>query len=475
MCDTRPNIIVIFADDLGYGDLSCYGSETIATPNLDRLASEGLRFTNFYAAAPFCSPSRASILTGRYPCRAGVPLVLFPLEKTGLPAEEVTVADLLRDRGYATTCIGKWHLGTEPQFHPTSHGFDEWYGLPYSNDMMIWDGESPFRAQNALKKLPLYDCREPAETIVEAPVDQTTLTRRYTERAVRFIETNRECPFFLYFAHTFPHSPQYASPAFDGRSQGGIYGDTVEELDWSVGRIVETLQRLGLDRNTLVFFTSDNGPSPGNLNRIVDGKPRYSGGSPGPLRGRKGLTWEGGMREPAIAWWPGRVAAGRETHQAASILDLLPTLAGLAGAQVPADRVIDGADISGLLFEGDDAGPGERLFCYYFGSQLQAVRRGPWKLVLPIAEYPEKPQSLWYLVSPELFERQHRLFPRAELYNLDTDIGETTDLAAERPDVVRSLIQEARQFDAGMQEDKRDQVWLEPAAIPGAEEEHGDA
>ncbi|MBT4816137.1 MAG: sulfatase-like hydrolase/transferase, partial [Lentisphaerae bacterium] len=294
---SRPNIVIIFADDLGYGDLSCYGSETIATPNLDRLASEGLRFTNFYATAPFCSPSRASMLTGRYPCRTGVPLVLFPLEKTGLPAEEVTIADLMKEEGYATICIGKWHLGTEPQFHPTNHGFDEWYGLPYSNDMMIWDGEEPFRAQHAQQELPLLNCREPIGTIVEAPVDQTSLTKRYTDRAIRFIEDSRDSPFFLYFAHTFPHSPQYASPEFDGKSRGGIYGDTVEELDWSVGRIVETLRRLDLDRNTLVFFTSDNGPSPGNPKRIVDGKPRYSGGSAGPLRGRKGLTWEGGMRE----------------------------------------------------------------------------------------------------------------------------------------------------------------------------------
>ena len=466
--DQLPNIVVIFADDLGYGDLGCYGSETIATPNLDRLAAEGLRFSDFYAAAPFCSPSRASILTGRYPCRAGVPLVLFPLEKTGLPAEEITIADLLRERGYTTTCIGKWHLGTEPQFHPTNHGFDDWYGLPYSNDMMIWDGESKFRAQNALKELPLYDCRKPAATIVEAPVEQTTLTRRYTERAVQFIETNRERPFFLYFAHTFPHSPQYASDDFDGKSKGGIYGDTVEELDWSVGQIVETLRRLELDRNTLVFFTSDNGPAPGNPDRIVDGKPRYSGGSPGPLRGHKGLTWEGGMREPAIAWWPGRIEPGRETDQVASILDLLPTCAGLAGADLPEDRVFDGTDIGGLILEGDQAGPGERLFCYYFGTQLQAVRKGPWKLVLPIDEYPEPPASLWYLVSPNLFERQHRLFAKAELYNLVSDVAESTNLATEYPEIVATLLAAAHEFDGRLQADKREQVWLEPAAIPDA-------
>ena len=463
---SRPNIVIILADDLGYGDLSCYGSEKITTPNLDRLASEGLRFTDFYATAPFCSPSRASILTGRYPCRAGVPLVLFPLEKTGLPASEVTLADLLKKQDYATICVGKWHLGTEPQFHPTSHGFDEWYGLPYSNDMMIWDGEEPFRAQHALRELPLLSHRKSVETIVEAPVDHTSLTKRYTDRAVQFIEENQKNSFFLYFAHTFPHSPQYASAEFAGKSCSGIYGDTVEELDWSVGRIFETLCRLDLDRNTFVFFTSDNGPSPGNPDRIEDGKPRYSGGSPGPLRGHKGLTWEGGMREPAIAWWPGTIAPGRETSQLASIADLLPTCATLTGATIPNDRVIDGTDISGLLCDGEEASPADRLFYYYFGSQLQAVRDDRWKLILPISDYPDQPQSLWYLVSPNLFQRQHRLFAKAELYDLHEDIGETRDRAAEYPEIVEDLLSKALAFDQGMQKGKRQPVWLEYAKIP---------
>ena len=461
-----PNVILIFADDLGYGDLGCYGSETIATPHLDRLADEGLRFTDFYATAPFCSPSRSSLLTGRYPVRAGVPLVLFPLEKTGLPEQEITIADLLWKRGYATICIGKWHLGTEPPFHPTNHGFDEWFGLPYSNDMMIWDGEEPFKAQNALQELPLYECTKHDQQIVEAPAEQTTLTRRYTERAVDFVEQNRDQPFFLYLAHTFPHSPQYASPAFDGKSTGGIYGDTVEELDWSVGQIIKTLERLGLDRQTLVFFTSDNGPAPGSPHRIVDGKPRYSGGSAGPLRGRKGQTWEGGMREPAIAWWPGRIKPGRTTSQVSSILDLLPTIAQVAGAERPDDRVLDGADISGLLFDTEEQGPGARLFCYYFGAQLQAVRRGRWKLILPVTDYPERPDSLWYLVSPELFERQHRLHLTASLYDLEVDIAELRDVVAEHPEIVAALLAEARAFDSALQMDKHDPVWLERMCIP---------
>ena len=467
--DTMPaNVVVILADDLGYGDLSCYGSETIATPHLDQLAAEGLRFTDFYAAAPFCSPSRASMLTGRYPIRAGVPLVLFPQEKTGLPAHETTVAELLKDRGYATICIGKWHLGTEAPFHPTNHGFDEWFGLPYSNDMMMWDGVEPFRAQHALRELPLFDCTAPTAQAAEAPAEQTTLTRRYTERALRFMEDHRDEPFFMYFAHTFPHSPQYASPEFDGTSKGGIYGDTVEELDWSVGRIVAALRRLDLDRRTLVFFTSDNGPAPGNPARIVDGKPRYSGGSAGPLRGHKGMTWEGGMREPAIAWWPERIEAGRVTSQTASILDVLPTVCSITGADLPLRRTLDGRDLSPLLLGGEEAGLGDRLFCYYFGGQLQAVRRGVWKLILPISEYPRQPDSLWYLLVPDLFKRQHRLFPKAELYNLHDDAGETCDVAAEHPDIVRALLAEAQRFDAELQNDRSEQVWLEPMAIPAS-------
>jgi arylsulfatase A-like enzyme len=332
--------------------------------------------------------------------------------------------------------------------------------------MMIWDGEEPFRAQHALQELPLLNHRESVETIVEAPVDQTNLTKRYTDRAVRFIEENRQNPFFLYFAHTFPHSPQYASAEFNGKSRDGIYGDTVEELDWSVGRIIETLCRLDLDRNTFVFFTSDNGPSPGNPDRIVDGKPRYSGGSPGPLRGHKGLTWEGGMREPAIAWWPGTISPGRETSQLASIADLFPTCATLAGATVPNDRVIDGTDISGLLCDGEEVGPGDHFFCYYFGSQLQAMRDGRWKLILPISDYPDQPQSLWYLVSPNLFQRQHRLLPKAELYDLHEDIGEIRDRAVECPEIVEDLLSQALAFDQKMQKDKRQPVWLEDAEIP---------
>ena len=255
----QPNFVVIFADDLGYGDLGVYGSETIRTPNLDRMAAAGMRFTDFYTAAPFCSPSRAALLTGRYPVRAGVPYVLFPTELTGLPPAEITIAEILSDKGYATAAIGKWHLGWPKPFRAQRHGFDFFYGLPYSNDMLKWEPDTVLRPQHAFWRLPLLDNDE----ILEAPVNQHTLTRRYTERAVEFIEANRNRPFFLYLPHTFPHNPQYASEDFEGRSPHGLYADTVEEMDWSVGELLRTLRELGLDEKTLVVFTSDNGPTRG--------------------------------------------------------------------------------------------------------------------------------------------------------------------------------------------------------------------
>ena len=282
----QPNFIVIFADDLGYGDLGVYGSTTIRTPNLDGMAAEGMRFTDFYATAPFCSPSRASLLTGRYPVRAGVPYVLFPTELTGLPPAEITIAEILSDAGYATAAIGKWHLGWPKPFRAQRHGFDFFYGLPYSNDMLMWEPDTVLRPQHAFWRLPLLDNDE----IVEAPVNQHTLTRRYTRKALQFIGDNRDRPFFLYLPHTFPHNPQYASEEFEGRSPHGLYADTVEELDWSVGEVLRTLQDLSLHEKTLVVFTSDNGPTRGG-NRWQH---RSAGGSAGGLRGNKGTTFEGG-------------------------------------------------------------------------------------------------------------------------------------------------------------------------------------
>ena len=449
----QPNFIVIFADDLGYGDLGVYGSTTIRTPNLDRMAAEGMRFTNFYATAPFCSPSRASLLTGRYPVRAGVPYVLFPTELTGLPPAEITIAEILSDSGYASAAIGKWHLGWPKPFRAQRHGFDFFFGLPYSNDMLKWEPDEDFRPQHAFWELPLLE----NDRIVEAPVNQHTLTRRYTERAVRFIEENRDRPFFLYFPHTFPHNPQYASEDFEGRSPHGLFADTVEELDWSAGEVLAALRRLDLDEQTLVVFTSDNGPTGGAGGRW--GK-RSGGGSSGGLRGRKGNTFEGGMREPGIFRWPGKIAAGIETGQPASILDLLPTLAELAGAEAPDDRVIDGRSIADLLTGKTKELPQEPFF-YYFGVQLQAVRLGNWKLFPRHAEPPERSASLWYLRNPELHERHHRLRAEPELYDLSADPAETHNLASSRPEIVQRLGTIARRFDEGMQRDKRRPVYLD--------------
>lgn len=447
----KPNFILIFADDLGYGDLGVYGSSKIRTPHLDRMATEGLRFTDFYATAPFCSPSRASLLTGRYPVRAGVPYVLFPTETTGLPQEETTLGELLRDEGYATAAIGKWHLGWPEPFRAHRHGFDLFYGLPYSNDMGKWTPEESLRAQHAFWELPLLE----NDKILEAPVEQTTLTHRYTEKAIDFITANRDRPFFLYFPHTFPHKPFYASERFEGRSPHGLYADTVEEVDWSVGQILASLRDLGIAERTMVVFTSDNGPARGGRTDARYG----SGGSAGPLRGGKGSTFEGGMRVPGIFRWPGRIQPGTVTGRPASVLDVFPTLAELAGASTPSDRVLDGHSIVGLL-DGTAGSLDDRPFFYYFGVQLQAVRSGRWKLFLRQTELPPYSSSLWYMHNPELFERHHKLAPEPVLYDLEMDIGETTDVSDEQPEVVVRLSVLARDFDARMQREKRQRVYL---------------
>ncbi|MCL5742568.1 MAG: sulfatase [Acidobacteria bacterium] len=443
----KPNFIVLFADDLGYGDLGCYGSQTIRTPNLDRMAGQGVRFTNFYAGAPFCSPSRASMLTGRYPVRAGVPNVLFPTEKTGLPPEEMTFAELLKPQGYRTGCVGKWHLGNEPIFRAHRQGFDFFYGLPYANDCRKQLPGEPFRPVLAPDELPLME----NDKVIEAPVDQHTLTERYTQRALRFIRESRDNPFVLYLAYTAPHTPIYAATEREGKSPAGLYADTVEEVDASAGRVLDTLRELKLDRDTLVLFTSDNGP------RRSGKDPREGGGSTAGLRGVKGLTWEGGMRVPGIFWWPGQSKPGGERSDPASVLDVFPTMAKLAGAQLPRDRVIDGASLDGVLT--GTAPLKDRLFCYYFGAQLQAVRLGRWKLILKIDAYPPKPPSIWYK-DEKIFRAHYRLMPQPQLFDLVADPDEKTDVAASHPDIVKDLAQRAQSFDAAMQRDKRPQLYL---------------
>jgi arylsulfatase A len=410
---TSPNLVVVFVDDLGYGDLGSYGHPTIRTPHLDRLAAEGMRFTQFYVAASVCTPSRAALLTGRYPVRRGMVQglrfpgrVLFPGDESGLPSEEVTIAELLRDRGYATAAVGKWHLGHLPRFLPTAHGFDRFFGLPYSNDM---DWVSATEKREGFWNVPLL--RD--TTVVERPVDQSTITRRYTEEAVRFIRERSDGPFFLYLAHTMPHIPLFTSQEFVGVSSRGLYGDVVEELDWSMGRIREALEDEGIERNTLVLFISDNGPW------LVQ---ETAGGSSGLLRDGKGTTWEGGMRVPMIAWWPGTVPAGRSSRVVATTMDLLPTAAALAGSPLP-DRVVDGRDLGPVLR--GEAESHLDFFVYYRGAALYAARLGPWKAhFITQGAYPD----------PEPERHDPPL-----LYHLEHDPGERYDVADENPDVLAAI------------------------------------
>ncbi len=412
-----PNIIIILADDLGYGDLSCYGSPTIRTPHLDQMAAEGLRFTDFYAAAEVCTPSRAALLTGRYPIRSGMcgaRRVLFPDSPGGLPPDEVTLAEVLRERGYTTRHIGKWHLGIHEGSRPLDQGFDHSFGLPYSNDM---DGRPGLPPGASGSPDPPADGWNVAllrdGEVFERPADQTTLTRRYTEDAVEFIRQQAQSPFFLYFAHTFPHVPLFASPSFQGKSRAGRYGDVVEELDWSVGQLLSTLREEGIAERTLVFFTSDNGPW------LIMGT---QGGSAGPLRDGKGSTWEGGMRVPGIAWWPGRIKP-RITHAMASTLDLFATAAALAGAPLPPDTIIDGRDLSPLLFD-DRPLPATPLF-YYRGANLAACRLGPFKA--------------HFFTQAGYGQRDPEVHDPPLLFHLGRDPSERINVAAEYPAVLAEI------------------------------------
>jgi arylsulfatase A len=426
-----PNIIIIMADDLGYGDLGCYGHPSIRTPNLDRMAAEGMRFTDFYSSAPVCTPSRAGLMTGRLPVRTGMSSntrrVLFPDSAGGLPADEITIARALKSRGYATACVGKWHLGHLPQYLPTRHGFDFYFGIPYSNDMDR-DPASPrgrdgmFNPRIEYWKVPLL--RNEAE--VERPVDQQTLTRRYTEEALRWIGQNKDRPFFLYFPHTFPHVPLFASDKFRGTSPRGLYGDVVEELDWSVGQVLDLLRRERLSENTFVFFTSDNGPWLPQ---------EHHGGSAGLLREGKGSTWDGGMRVPGIAWWPGRIRSGVTTRELAVNLDLFPTSLALAGAALPADRVLDGSDMAPILF-GSGKSNRQTVF-FYRDEQVYAVRKGAYKAHLVTQPgYGSEPPM-----------RQH---DPPLLYNLAEDPSERFDLSAQQPGIVADLKSEVDRHRAEM-------------------------
>jgi arylsulfatase A-like enzyme len=397
-----PNFVIILADDLGYSDLGIYGSEKIKTPNIDGMAAEGIRFTGWYSNSTICTPTRAAMLTGRYPSRVGLDLGIplsGPGSQDGLPQAEITLPEVLSQAGYTTGIIGKWHLGHQEQFNPTLQGFDSWFGVPYSNN---------YNEGN----IPLYRDTQ----IIENPVDQRYLTQRYTEEALKFINDNSESPFLLYLPHTFPHVPLHASPEFEGRSEAGLYGDAVEEIDWSVGQILAELKKLDLDENTLVIFTSDNGPW------IDQGE---NGGSSGPFYCGKGSFFEGGIRVPMIARWPGKILPGRVESSLAATFDLFPTIIHLAGAEIPADRVIDGQDIQGLLFGTGSRGDDEIIFTY--DQKLRGVRAGEWKLLLQYSG-----GQAWM---DECGAAPHPLL----LYKIAADPGETTNLAAEYPQVVNFL------------------------------------
>lgn len=425
-----PNVVIVFADDLGYGDLGCYGARGYRTPNLDRMAAEGLRFTSFYAAQAVCSASRAALLTGCYPNRIGIQGALGPGSKTGLHADEWTLAEILKTRGYATAIFGKWHLGDAPPFLPTRHGFDEYFGLPYSNDMWPFHPDyADLPPEAAARKrgypdLPLFQ----GDQVVIRPVTpehQARLTAWYTERAVEFIRRHRHQPFFLYVPHAMPHVPLFAGKRFQGKSRTGVYADVIRELDWSVGQILRTLKKLDLDAQTLVIFTSDNGPW------LLYGN---HAGSAGPWREGKGTMFEGGVRVPCIARWPGRIPHGRVCDELAATIDLLPTVAALAGAPLPPGRTIDGQNLWPLL----SATPGARTphdaYLFYWGRELQAIRSGPWKLHFPHT-YP-RPKPPGAEGKPGRYA-QHRI--GRELFNLETDPGETTNVAAAHPEVVGRL------------------------------------
>jgi arylsulfatase A len=392
-----PNIVFILCDDLGYGDLGSYGSR-IHTPNLDRMAAEGVRFTNFCSADPVCSPSRAALLTGRYPTRVGVPRVLFPQDQGGLNLDETTMANMLKARQYKTMCIGKWHLGRPEQYLPTHRGFDEYFGIPYSNDM------NP--------RVLLHNTE-----ILEQTADLNTLTPRYTEQAVKFIEDSKSEPFFLYMPHTYPHIPLGASSRFRGKSEEGLYGDVIQELDWSVGEVLKALKKNGLESNTLVMFSSDNGP--------------WYQGSPGKLRGRKNTTYEGGVREPFIARWPGKIRPGRVSNALASMLDIFPTVAKLCGGKLP-EKPLDGIDVWPLL-TGQQQSIERPPLLYFDNWDLQCARSMNWKLHIArhnTAAYTPAPPG----------GRHSYLLPRPELYNLANDPDESYDVAAANPQIVADIM-----------------------------------
>lgn len=447
-----PNIVIIFADDQGYADLGTFGAQGYETPNIDAMAAEGRRFTNFYCAQAVCSASRCALLTGCYPNRLSISGALNPKSTHGLHHDETTLAEVCKQRGYATAIYGKWHLGHHPEFLPVHHGFDDYYGLPYSNDM--W----PYHPENrSFPALPMIE----DDRVVDADVtadEQTQLTTSYTERAVQFIDQNKDRPFFLYVPHSMPHVPLFTSDKFKGRSQQGAYGDVIMEIDWSVGQIRQALERHGLTDNTLVVYTTDNGPwlSYGN-----------HAGSAGPLREGKGTAWEGGVRVPAIMCWPGTIPAGTVCDEPLMTIDLLPTVAGLLDVKLDASRPIDGLDAWAVISGQEGAeSPHEALY-FYWGSDLHAVRSGKWKLHFPHA-YRSLEGEAGKDGTPSRYVMKET---GLALYDLDADMGETTNLAEQHPEVVERLtaLADTIRAELGDKATQRKGTGVRPAAELGAQ------
>ena len=427
-----PNIVVIFCDDLGYSDVGCFGAKGYETPHLDKMAKEGIKFTNFHVASAVCSASRAALLTGCYNTRVGINGALGPNSKIGLSLNELTMGELVQQNGYATACFGKWHLGDHPRFLPTNNGFDEYYGLPYSNDMWPYHpGVRHLPMEKRIKRWPHLPLIEGTKVINPkvSPKDQEQLTTDYTKRAVKFIEKNTSKPFFLYLAHSMPHVPLYVSDKFRGKTKRGIYGDVIAEIDWSVGQVLDVLKRTELDRNTLVIFTSDNGPwlSYGEHSGLAD-----------PLREGKGTSWEGGVRVPFIARWPGRIPEGSVNDNPAMTIDLYPTIAGLTKSSLP-EHKIDGKDIWPMLSGKKDAkSPQEAYYIYYSNSQLQAVISGSWKLILPHKYRTMAGKSGGKDGIPNRYSANTIKEP--ELYHLKSDVSEKKNLSEENPEELKRLL-----------------------------------
>lgn len=409
---TKPNIILINCDDLGYGDLGCYGSKKNSTPTLDRMADEGILFTDFYMASPVCSPSRGAMMTGCYPPRIGFgsfdgDRVLFPGQAIGLNPKEITISQLLKDVGYSTKIVGKWHCGDQNEFLPTNHGFDSYFGLPYSNDMGRQQRAQKLNQKKISTRLkdapPLPLLRD--EKVIQEQPDQSSLTERYVDECIQFIRQNSESPFFLYLAHMYVHLPIYAPDRFLRESKNGTYGAAVAGLDWAASVIMHEIRELGLDEDTLIIFTSDNGSN-------MLGK--Y--GSNGPLRGTKGTTWEGGQRVPCIMRWPSKISNGKVCRELTTSMDLYPTLASIAGAEIPHDRIIDGKNIGPLIFSDTHVPSPHHAFFYYNGNNLEAVRSGNWKL------HSRKDETAI-----------------EELYDLNSDVGEQNNLFVKNPEIIEEL------------------------------------